>query len=305
MPPLERDVGRAAARSQHRAQGVNRLVAIDRSPALKQETAHVARHCRGHRTRAARRCPLPVGPRATHVRFHAVHRGAPGRVRAQLRQGCRDRRRLRPRRAPARAALADAGCSVVLLRPRRGGRRPGARRQDAVLRSRRRRAARARSSPTAGSRRATTRRRSREAEHVVVVVGTPVDEHLNPDPRFVLRAIEEMLDHLATGSSSSCAAPCTRASPRWSSGCSRAGGHGDRRLVLPGAHRRGQGAGRAARAPADRLGPHRARGRAGRGAVPAPDRRRSSTSTSRRPSSRSSSRTRGATSSSRRRTSST
>ena len=37
------------------------------------------------------------------------------------------------------------------------------------------------------------------AEHVVVVVGTPVDEHLNPDPRFVLRAIEEMLDHLRDG----------------------------------------------------------------------------------------------------------
>src|SRR3954468_17671513 len=31
-----------------------------------------------------------------------------------------------------------------------------------------------------------------DAEHVVVVVGTPVDEHLNPDPKFVLRAIEEM-----------------------------------------------------------------------------------------------------------------
>ncbi|MGH8977193.1 MAG: nucleotide sugar dehydrogenase [Acidimicrobiia bacterium] len=37
------------------------------------------------------------------------------------------------------------------------------------------------------------------AEHVVVVVGTPVDEHLNPDPRYVLGAIEEMLDHLCDG----------------------------------------------------------------------------------------------------------
>jgi UDP-N-acetyl-D-mannosaminuronic acid dehydrogenase len=37
------------------------------------------------------------------------------------------------------------------------------------------------------------------AEHVIVVVGTPVDEHLNPDPRFVLRAIEEMVDHLRDG----------------------------------------------------------------------------------------------------------
>jgi len=36
-------------------------------------------------------------------------------------------------------------------------------------------------------------------EHVVVVVGTPVDEHLNPDPKFVLLAIERMLDHLHDG----------------------------------------------------------------------------------------------------------
>jgi UDP-N-acetyl-D-mannosaminuronic acid dehydrogenase len=37
------------------------------------------------------------------------------------------------------------------------------------------------------------------AEHVVVVVGTPVDEHLNPDPKFVLRAIEDLLEHLRDG----------------------------------------------------------------------------------------------------------
>jgi UDP-N-acetyl-D-mannosaminuronic acid dehydrogenase len=38
-----------------------------------------------------------------------------------------------------------------------------------------------------------------EAEHVIVVVGTPVDEHLNPDPKFVLRAIEALLPHLRDG----------------------------------------------------------------------------------------------------------
>ena len=38
-----------------------------------------------------------------------------------------------------------------------------------------------------------------EAEHVIVVVGTPVDEHLNPDPKFVLRAIEGLLSHLRDG----------------------------------------------------------------------------------------------------------
>lgn len=36
-------------------------------------------------------------------------------------------------------------------------------------------------------------------EHVVVVIGTPVDEHLNPDPAAVVTAIERMLDHLHDG----------------------------------------------------------------------------------------------------------
>jgi UDP-N-acetyl-D-mannosaminuronic acid dehydrogenase len=38
-----------------------------------------------------------------------------------------------------------------------------------------------------------------EAEHVVLVVGTPVDEHLNPDPKFVRLAIEGLFDHLRDG----------------------------------------------------------------------------------------------------------
>jgi UDP-N-acetyl-D-mannosaminuronic acid dehydrogenase len=38
-----------------------------------------------------------------------------------------------------------------------------------------------------------------EVEHVVVVIGTPVDEHLNPDPGAVVRAIEMMVDHLRDG----------------------------------------------------------------------------------------------------------
>jgi UDP-N-acetyl-D-mannosaminuronic acid dehydrogenase len=37
------------------------------------------------------------------------------------------------------------------------------------------------------------------ADVVVVVIGTPVDEHLNPDPGAVVRAIEQMLDHLHDG----------------------------------------------------------------------------------------------------------
>jgi UDP-N-acetyl-D-mannosaminuronic acid dehydrogenase len=38
-----------------------------------------------------------------------------------------------------------------------------------------------------------------QADVVVVVIGTPVDEHLNPDPGAVVRAIEGMLDHLHDG----------------------------------------------------------------------------------------------------------
>ncbi|MGN9914055.1 nucleotide sugar dehydrogenase, partial [Phytohabitans sp. LJ34] len=37
------------------------------------------------------------------------------------------------------------------------------------------------------------------AEHVVVVVGTPVDEHLNPDLGAVPRALERCADHLVAG----------------------------------------------------------------------------------------------------------
>lgn len=37
------------------------------------------------------------------------------------------------------------------------------------------------------------------AEHVVVVIGTPVDEHLNPEPQAVPRAIEAISEHLVDG----------------------------------------------------------------------------------------------------------
>jgi UDP-N-acetyl-D-mannosaminuronic acid dehydrogenase len=38
-----------------------------------------------------------------------------------------------------------------------------------------------------------------DAEHVIVVVGTPIDEHMNPDPKFVLQTIEGLLNHLRDG----------------------------------------------------------------------------------------------------------
>jgi UDP-N-acetyl-D-mannosaminuronic acid dehydrogenase len=37
------------------------------------------------------------------------------------------------------------------------------------------------------------------SEHVIVVVGTPVDAHLDPDPQAVPRAIEELVPHLCHG----------------------------------------------------------------------------------------------------------
>lgn len=37
------------------------------------------------------------------------------------------------------------------------------------------------------------------SEFLVVVVGTPVDEHLNPDPQAVVTALEEVADHLSDG----------------------------------------------------------------------------------------------------------
>jgi UDP-N-acetyl-D-mannosaminuronic acid dehydrogenase len=37
------------------------------------------------------------------------------------------------------------------------------------------------------------------AEHVIVVIGTPVDEHLNPHPQAVPRAVEGVVEHLRDG----------------------------------------------------------------------------------------------------------
>jgi UDP-N-acetyl-D-mannosaminuronic acid dehydrogenase len=37
------------------------------------------------------------------------------------------------------------------------------------------------------------------AEHIIVVIGTPVDEHLNPDPNVVLHLIRQLSPHLVDG----------------------------------------------------------------------------------------------------------
>ena len=38
-----------------------------------------------------------------------------------------------------------------------------------------------------------------EAENVVVVIGTPVDEHLNPDPEAIPRALADCAQHFVDG----------------------------------------------------------------------------------------------------------
>ena len=104
------------------------------------------------------------------------------RARATIQRGaearCRHHRRVRPRRA----AVGDhAGASGPHRRASRRGRRPearGPRGHDAVHRARRRAA------PPGDARQdAPRRRRARaveESEHVVVTVGTPIDEYLSP-----------------------------------------------------------------------------------------------------------------------------
>ena len=63
---------------------------------------------------------------------------------------------------------------------------------------------------------APTRPSSARAEHVIVVIGTPVDEHLNPEPDAVPNALGGCArPTCGTGRSSSCAAPSTPASRRW------------------------------------------------------------------------------------------
>ena len=141
-----------------------------------------------------------------------------------------------------------------------------------------------------------------EAEHVVLVVGTPVDEHLNPDPKFVRSAVEGILDELRDGQHMVLRSTVY---PRVTAMVEKQIAASGRKIDVSFCPER-IAEGKAieelrslpqivsGRTEAARRVPTRCSGRS---------RRRSSTSTSRRPSSPSSSPTRGATSSSRPRTS--
>ena len=91
------------------------------------------------------------------------------------------------------------------------------------------------------------------AEHVVVVIGTPVDEHLNPNQTAIPQGARRLR---AVPARRPAAGAALHGLPRGD----RAGGEDDRGLgrvdrgrVLPRADRRGQGDDRAVRAAADRL----------------------------------------------------
>ena len=81
---------------------------------------------------------------------------------------------------------------------------------------------------------------------MIVVVGTPVDEHLNPDPEHVLRAIELLLDHLRDGQHLVLRSTVYPGVTAMVERLLERHGLRHRRVLLPRAHRRGQGDGGAA-----------------------------------------------------------
>ena len=204
---------------------------------------------------------------------------------------------------PLGLVLADAGLSVTLfdVESRRG--RPRARGEDAVLGARRRRVARAADRDRPARRDDRSRSRSPRPSTSCSSSARRSTSTSTPIRSSCCMAVEGILDQLRDGQHLVLRSTVYPRRHRDGREADRGVGAHDRRVVLPGAHRGGQGDRRAALAAADRLGAHRARGARAPKRCSARSRRRSSTSTSRKPSSRSSSRTRGATSSSRPRTS--
>ena len=122
---------------------------------------------------------------------------------------------------PLGLAFADAGLDVVLydiddaaIDQVRAGKMP-------FFERGRRRGARPGAGQPAASRSAPIPSSVAAVEHVVVVIGTPVDEHLNPDPGAVVRAIERHARPPPRRPAPRAAQHrLPRASPPWSSGCS-------------------------------------------------------------------------------------
>ncbi len=99
---------------------------------------------------------------------------------------------------PLGIAFAARGLTVQPLRHQRPRRRCGELRPPAVRR-RRCRGAACRCCPGRPPRATTDPASVAGAEHVVVIVGTPVDEHLNPNLAAVPLAIDRCVEHLREG----------------------------------------------------------------------------------------------------------
>ena len=80
-------------------------------------------------------------------------------------------------------------------------------------------------------------------EHLVVVIGTPVDEHLNPDPHAVPRALDECRHYFRPGQLLVLRSTVYPGVTRRVEKMLAEQDLGGRRGVLPGADRRGQGDG--------------------------------------------------------------
>ena len=95
------------------------------------------------------------------------------------------------------------------------------------------------------------------AENVVVVIGTPIDDHLNPSAHVVPDAIAEFGGCLREGQLLVLRSTVYPGVTALVERLIERLGHRRRRGVLPGAHRRGPRDDGAVRAAADRRGPHR------------------------------------------------
>ncbi len=95
------------------------------------------------------------------------------------------------------------------------------------------------------------------SEHLVVVIGTPVDEHLNPDPQAVVSAIEAVADQLVDGQILILRSTVFPGVTRMVERIGRWAGEVDRRGLLPREDRRRPGHGGAPLASSDRGGPYR------------------------------------------------
>ena len=142
-----------------------------------------------------------------------------------------------------------AACDRRRLRHQRGRRQAPSRRRAALPRGWRRPTCSTEAWPTGRFAPAPTRRSSRGAETVIVVIGTPVDEHLNPDPQAIPRALRRSCrQHLRDGQLLVLRSTVYPGVTALVERLVAEPGPRRRRRLLPRAHRRGQGDDRAVHA---------------------------------------------------------